>query len=109
IGWGLVALMFALEASWAENLIQAVNIVGSIFYPVMLGLFMVGFFLPWVGANAVFFGAIWAQVLVIGCFLWLPISYVWYNPIGCLACMFFSVFLQAVQRFAFPPASPPAA
>ena len=55
----------AVPSGCAENLIQAVNIVGSIFYPVMLGLFMVGFFLPWVGATAVFWGALAAQLLVI--------------------------------------------
>ena len=43
--WGFVSIAFALCLSLAENLIQAVNIVGSIFYPVMLGLFVVGFFL----------------------------------------------------------------
>ena len=63
--WGLVAIGFALAAPLAENLIQAVNIVGSIFYPVMLGLFLVGFFLRWVGGTAAFWGALAAQLLVI--------------------------------------------
>ena len=55
--WGLVALGFALFANLVENLIQAVNIVGSIFYGVMLGLFLVAFFLRRVGGTAVF----WAR------------------------------------------------
>ncbi len=56
--WGLISVTFALSASLAENLIQAVNIVGSIFYPVMLGLFLVGFFMRWVDGTAVFWGAL---------------------------------------------------
>ena len=59
--WGLVAVGFALFASLAENLIQAVNIVASIFYGVVLGLFLVAFFLRWVQGTAVFWAAIAAQ------------------------------------------------
>ena len=58
--WGVIAIAFALSISMVENLIQAVNILGSIFYPVMLGLFMVGFFLRRVGGTAVFWGALGA-------------------------------------------------
>ena len=61
--WGLIAIAFALAVSMAENLIQAVNIVGSIFYPVPLGMFMVGFFLRRVGGTAVFVGALVVQRL----------------------------------------------
>jgi Na+/proline symporter len=92
--WGLVAITFALSAALAENLIQAVNIVGSIFYPVMLGLFLVGFFLRWIGGTAVFCGALLAQLLVIALYFSLNISYLWYNLIGCAACMIFSLLLQ---------------
>ena len=60
--WGLVAIAFALFANLAENLIQAVNIVGSIFYGVVLGLFLVAFFLRRVGGTAVFWAALAAQV-----------------------------------------------
>ena len=59
--WGLVALAFALFANLAENLIQAVNIVGSIFYGVVLALFLVAFFLRRVGGTAVFWAALAAQ------------------------------------------------
>jgi solute:Na+ symporter, SSS family len=100
--WGLVAICFALFAALAENLIQAVNIVGSIFYPVMLGLFLVGFFLRRVNGTAAFWGALLAQVLVIALFFSLTISYLWYNLIGCASCMLFSVLLQ----MALPNARP---
>ena len=62
IAWGLVAIAFALFANLAENLIQAVNIVGSIFYGVVLALFLVAFFLRGVGGTAVFWAALAAQV-----------------------------------------------
>jgi len=78
--------------------VQAVNIVGSIFYPVMLGLFVVGFFLRQVGGTAVFWGALSAQALVLVLFFTVPdsrLSYLWYNVIGCGACVLLSLALQA--------------
>jgi SSS family solute:Na+ symporter len=94
--WGVVAVGFALFASLAENLIQAVNIVASIFYGVVLGLFLVAFFLRWVQGTAVFWAAIAAQLLVFALFASLEISYLWYNLIGCAACVCFSLAFQAV-------------
>jgi Na+/proline symporter len=93
--WGLVAIAFALCASLAENLIQAQNIVGSIFYGVMLALFLVAFFLRWVRGTAVFWAAVLAQALVFVLYGYLNISYLWYNVIGCAACVLFSLLLQA--------------
>jgi SSS family solute:Na+ symporter len=85
--WGLVAIGFALFANLAENLIQAVNILGSIFYGVVLGLFLVAFFLRRIGGTAVFWAAIAAQALVFVLYFSLSISYLWYNVIGCAACV----------------------
>ena len=89
--WGLVAVGFALFASLAENLIQAVNIVASIFYGVVLGMFLVAFFLRRVHGTAVFWAAIAAQLLVFVLYASLEISYLWYNVIGCAACVGFSL------------------
>ena len=94
--WGVFAVAFALFAGFAENLIEAINILGSIFYGVLLGLFMVAFFLRRVGGSAVFFAAVTAQALVIVMYFSLNIGYLWYNLIGCAACIAFSVALQAV-------------
>jgi Na+/proline symporter len=93
--WGLVAIGFALFAHLAENLIQAVNIVGSIFYGVVLGLFLVAFFVKWVRGTAVFWGAIAGQILVFVLYAVTDISYLWFNVIGCAACMLFAIVLQA--------------
>ncbi len=94
--WGVFAIAFALFAGFAENLIEAINILGSIFYGVVLGIFLVAFFFRRVGGNAVFFAAVAAQVLVIAMFLSLNIGYLWYNLIGCAACIALSLLLQAV-------------
>jgi SSS family solute:Na+ symporter len=92
--WGLVAIAFALFANLVENLIQAVNIVGSIFYGVVLGLFLAAFFMQRVRGTAAFWAAIMAQLLVIALYFALPISYLWYNVIGCVACMLLCAVLQ---------------
>jgi len=94
--WGVVAVAFALFAGFAENLIEAINILGSIFYGVLLGLFVVAFFLRRVGGSAVFFAAVTAEALVIVMYFSLNIGYLWYNLIGCAACIAFSVTLQAI-------------
>jgi SSS family solute:Na+ symporter len=94
--WGVCAVAFALFVGFAENLIEAINILGSIFYGVLLGLFMVAFFLRHVGGSAVFFAAVAAQILVIAMYFSLSIGYLWYNLIGCAACIVFSLVLQGV-------------
>src|SRR5690242_860668 len=94
--WGVVAVAFALFAGFAENLIESINILGSIFYGVLLGLFVVAFFLRRVGGPAVCFAAVTAQALVIVMYFTLNIGYLWYNLIGCAACIAFSVALQAL-------------
>ena len=81
--WGVVAIGFALFANLVENLIEAVNILGSIFYGVVLGVFLIAFFVKWVRGTAVFWGALIAQALVIILFFELEISYLWFNFIGC--------------------------
>jgi solute:Na+ symporter, SSS family len=83
--WGLVAIAFAL---------QAVNILGSIFYGVMLGLFIVAFFIRQVGGSAVFWSALVSQALIFFLYFTLPISYLWYPLIGSAACVILSIFLQ---------------
>jgi SSS family solute:Na+ symporter len=94
IGWGLFAIGVASFANLVENLIEAGNILGSIFYGSILGLFLVAFFLRSVRGSAVFFAALLAQALVLVLFWTLSISYLWYNLIGCMAVLLFSVVLQ---------------
>ncbi|HEY1110364.1 MAG TPA: sodium:solute symporter [Opitutaceae bacterium] len=99
--WGLFAIGFALFVSFAENLIEALNTVASIFYPALLGVFVVAFFFKRVGGSAVFYGALAAQAAVIAIFFYgkynpaREIAYLWLNPIGCFLCVFFALVLQA--------------
>lgn len=92
--WGIVAIAFALSVTFAENLIQWSNIVGSIFYGVVVGLFLVAFFSRRVGGTAVFWAAIVSQVTVIVLYFTLPISYLWYNVIGCVLCAGIALLLH---------------
>jgi len=96
--WGLVAIAFALFANLSENLIQAVNILGSIFYGVMLGLFLAAFFLKWIGGTAIFWAALAAQTLVFVLYFSFNISYLWLTPIGCGACLLLSMAVQAAVQ-----------
>jgi Na+/proline symporter len=111
--WGLAAIAFALFANLVENLIQAVNIVGSVFYPVVLALFLVAFFLKRVGGTAVFWGALSAQILILVLFFLhyrfpvLDFSYLWYNLIGCAVCVLVSVIIQAARDAGRKPAPAP--
>ena len=77
--WGGVAISFALFANLVENLIQAINILGSIFYGSILGIFLVAFFLRFVRGSAVFAAALTSQALVLILFYSTKIGYLWYN------------------------------
>jgi Na+/proline symporter len=93
-GWGIVAIAFALFANLVENLIEAVNILGSIFYGTILGLFVAAFFLRFVRGTAVFIAAILSQALVLILFSTTDIGYLWYNVIGCAAVCLLSAVLE---------------
>lgn len=101
IMWGLLALLFAATAQLFENLIQMVNILGSLFYGTILGVFLTAFFLPKVKGNAVFIAALITQANIIFLFVLerggkLPISFLWYNPIGCLMLMLLAWGIQMI-------------
>jgi SSS family solute:Na+ symporter len=98
--WGVVAIGFALFANQQENLIEAINIVGSLFYGVVLGMFCVAFFVKHVGSWAIFWGAIASQSLIFALFFSgvFDFSYLYYNMIGCVGCVVLSVVLQFAVR-----------
>lgn len=83
LAWGLMALFFALTADQFENLIEYINIIGSLFYGTILGIFLVAFFLKRIGGNAVFYAALIAEAVVIATHVYGNIEYLWYNFIGC--------------------------
>jgi Na+/proline symporter/uncharacterized protein YukE len=83
--WALIAMVFASLANFAENLIQFVNIVGSLFYGTILGMFLVAFYLKRVGSNAVFVAALLGESVVLACYFLFfeEIAFLYYNIIGC--------------------------
>ncbi|MCE2777487.1 MAG: sodium:solute symporter [Algoriphagus sp.] len=102
--WGLGAILFATYASLFENLIQAVNLLGSLFYGTILGIFVVGFFIKWIKGQAVFLAALLSQALILvvhffngkGLFgMHWDIGFLWYNVIGCLSVVLFGLLLQS--------------
>lgn len=98
--WGVIAIAFAGVASLFENLIQLVNIVGSIFYGNVLGIFLLAFFFRRVNGNAVFVSGLITQVLVIIVYyIWVykseQISYMLLNVIGCFLVMFIALLLNS--------------
>lgn len=94
LGWGIVAIIIACFANLAENLIQLVNIIGSIFYGNVLGIFLLAFFFKHIKGNAVFIGALITQaIVVIGWLLdWMP--YLWLNLFGCVVVIGIANTLQ---------------
>jgi solute:Na+ symporter, SSS family len=82
--WGFIAIGFAMFANRLGTLIEAVNILGSLFYGTILGIFLIAFYFKKIGGNATFFSAIVAEIVVIACFLFTEIPYLWYNAIGCI-------------------------
>ncbi|KAA3631895.1 MAG: sodium:solute symporter [Bacteroidetes bacterium] len=97
--WGGVALLFAVLADLSENLIQLVNIIGSLFYGVILGVFMVAFFMKWIRGRATFLAAIITEVIVLIIFALrffdvFTIAYLWLNAIGCLVTMVIAAFID---------------
>ena len=88
--WGVYAIMVAMFANKLGSLIEAVNILGSLFYGTILGIFLVGFYFRKIGGTGVFIGALIAQAIVTGCYFFTDISFLWYNLIGCLIVVLFA-------------------
>ena len=101
--WGILAIGVACVANLAENLIQLVNIIGSIFYGNVLGIFLLAFFFKFIKANAVFIAALITQVLVIGLFFLnqfeiINLPFLWLNFVGCLIVMVISFVIQTLMK-----------
>lgn len=92
--WALLAMVFAMLANFAENLIQFVNIVGSLFYGTILGIFLAAFYVRRVGGTAVFWAAIIAEGIVLYCYGFTDVAYLLYNIIGCISVILLSLLLQ---------------
>ncbi len=98
IVWGLFAIAFADLASNLGTLVEAVNILGSLFYGTILGIFLTAFFIKSVRGTIVFYAAITAEAAVLLCYFFTPISFLWYNLIGCLIVIVFSFIANIIRR-----------
>ena len=96
--WGIVAIIIACFANLAENLIQLVNIIGSIFYGNVLGIFLLAFFIKYIKGNAVFIAALITQVVVIigWWYDWMP--YLWLNLFGCFVVILIALCIQPFMK-----------
>ncbi len=97
--WGILAILIACVAYLAENLIELVNIIGSIFYGNVLGIFLIAFFFKHVKANAVFVAALITQCFVIALFFlnrfdYINLPYLWLNFVGCVIVIFIALLLS---------------
>lgn len=97
--WGIIAIGVACIANLAENLIQLVNIIGSIFYGNVLGVFLLAFFFKFVKGNAVFIGAIFTQFIVIALYILdlngiINLPFLWLNFVGCAIVIAISCIIQ---------------
>ena len=101
--WGCFAMAFAEYAARLGSLIEAVNILGSLFYGTILGIFITAFYVKRVRGGTAFYAALVAEVGVLACFKFTAISFLWYNLIGCVAV----VALAWVFSFSQPPQALP--
>ena len=95
--WGAFAVGFAEFAGRLGSLVEAVNILGSLFYGTILGIFLTAFYVKRVGGSAVFVAALVAEVLVLACFRWSQLSFLWFNVVGCLTVVGLSSALAALR------------
>ncbi len=96
--WGLVSIGMALFAARLGNLIEAVNILGSLFYGTILGIFVVAFYFKTIKGRAVFWAAILAEMLIIICFFIDVMAYLWLNVLGCLLVVILAFFFQLFDK-----------
>ena len=92
--WGIVAILFACVGTLFENLIQLVNIIGSVFYGTVLGIFLVGFYIKYIQAKAIFWGAICSQLTIFYIFYLDIVSFLWLNFIGAILTIMVALFFQ---------------
>jgi hypothetical protein len=97
--WGIIAIAVACVANLFENLIELVNIIGSIFYGNVLGIFLLAFFFTYVKSRAVFIAAICTQVIIVYIW-WIDLMpYLWLNVVGACLVIAIAFFLQRVRFY----------
>lgn len=108
LGWGLIAIGFAMTLTLFDNLIEAVNIIGSLFYGAILGLFLIAFFFKRIHGTAAFIGGVSAEIIVLSLFFSsLDIGYLWFNLVGCVLAILIALIVQTILNLNAPSDSTP--
>ncbi|MEX6686542.1 sodium:solute symporter [Danxiaibacter flavus] len=99
LGWGVFCIVVAQFSNRMGSLIEAVNVLGSLFYGVILGIFLVAFYMKRIGANAVFWAAVLGEILIIALFILdkkgiIGFGFLWLNVVGALAVIILSLLFQ---------------
>lgn len=98
LGWGVFTVVIALYANKVGNLLEAVNILGSLFYGTILGIFLVAFYIKRVGGRAVFWAAVLSEVIVVAVWRMDVIAFLWLNVVGCTCVVLLSLILQSLFK-----------
>jgi len=98
LAWGVLAILVACVANLFDNLIQLVNIIGSIFYGNVLGIFLLAFFVKSVKGNAVFYAAIFTQIIIIAVWFLDLLPYLWLNLLGCMLVMLLAILMEKFNK-----------
>ena len=96
--WGVISIAFALVGNLFENLIQLINIIGSLFYGTILGIFLVAIFNKSIKENAIFIAAIISEIIVLIVFYSDWVSFLWLNVIGALMTVFIAFIIQQIIK-----------
>jgi SSS family transporter len=96
--WGLYAVVFASYGSGFGALIETVNVIGSLFYGGMLGVFVLAFFFKRVGANGAFIGVLAGEAAIFAAHRFTQISFLWYNVIGCVVVILTGLLISLFER-----------
>src|SRR5262249_35933539 len=100
--WGGYAVLLAGFGKTLGSLIEAVNVLGSLFYGSLLGVFVLAFFFRRVRGTGAFWGMLAGECAIFACFLFTKISFLWYNVIGCVVVIVTAVLVDVIRRR--PPA-----
>ena len=103
-GWGIFCIIIAQFANRMGSLIEAVNVLGSLFYGVILGIFLVAFYIKNVGAKAVFWSAVISELIIVSLFILnqkeiISLSFLWLNAVGALLVIIFSLLFQSIVSY----------
>jgi Na+/proline symporter len=98
--WGAYAVVGASYAKGLGSLVEVVNVLGSLFYGGMLGVFVLAFFFPRVRARGAFYGVLVGEAAIFACWYFTTIAFLWYNVIGCLVVIASALMLSIFERTA---------